>query len=59
MKTRVISEVYVGGMKIRDEYIEDFGDENVFGRVLMYHKRMEKTFPKCKYKLLKTEGVKE
>ena len=59
MKTRVISEVYVGGMKIRDEYIEDFGDENVFGRMLIYHKRMEKTFPKCEYKLLKVERVKE
>lgn len=58
VKLKILSEVNVKGMKIKDEYIQEFDDkENVFGRVLIYHQRMNKVFPNCEYKLLKTKQI--
>jgi len=57
MKMMILSEVNMDGMVIKDEYIEDFGDENVFGKVLKYHERMKKVFPGCEFKLVKTKRV--
>ena len=59
VKVKIFSEVNVDGMKIKDEYVQEFDDnENVFGRVLIYHQRMQKVFPNCEYKLLKTKQIK-
>ena len=58
MKMKITSEVFLDGMRITDEYVQEFDDnENVFGRVLKYHKRMEKVFPKCEYRLIKSKRV--
>ena len=59
MKFKLTSHVDIlGGMK--HEYVHDFPDDsNVFGRMLDYHKHMEQTFPRRKYRLLKAEELKE
>lgn len=53
----ITSEVFVDGIgKMRHEHTQEFAeDSNVFGRVLEYHQYMDKTFPKCEYRLVKAE----
>lgn len=57
MKYKIISEVSIPTVGIcKHEHIQEFDKhENVFGRVLAYHQYMNKTFPKCEYKLIKAE----
>ncbi len=58
MKFRIKSEVMLFGMKFTDEYIHEFPDDsNVFGRVLEYHRRMEKTFPNMPFKLIEAKQL--
>ena len=59
-KFEILSEVYYGDFAIKDRYIETFNkDENTFGRILKYHKRMYKTFPNREFKLISALPVKE
>lgn len=54
MKFRLISEVDIGGMKIKDDYVHEFSDDSiVFDRMYEYHQRMHKVFPGCKFRLIK------
>lgn len=59
MKLKIFSKVNCDGMIINDEYVQEYDDnENVFGRILIYHQRMQKVFPNCDFRLLKTQEVK-
>lgn len=56
VKVKIFSEVDFDGIIIKDEYIQEFeDDENVFGKVLKYHQRMHKVFPNREFKLIKTK----
>lgn len=59
MVFNITSEVMVKGIgKIYHQHTQEFADDsNVFGRVLEYHQYMYKTFPKCKFKLVKIERI--
>ena len=50
----IISEVIVEGIgKMKHQHTQTFADDNnVFGRVLEYHKYMYQTFPRCEFKLI-------
>lgn len=59
MKMKIISKVDLDGMLITDEYVQEFDDkENVFGRILIYHQRMNKVFPNANFRIEKTEIIK-
>lgn len=59
IKVKVISFVNFNGMKIKDEYIQEYDDnENVFGRILLYHQRMQKVFPNCDFELIEAREIK-
>lgn len=55
MRFKLESEVFVEGIgKMKHTHTQTFADDsNVFGRVLEYHQYMYKTFPNCKFKLIK------
>ena len=58
MKFKIESDVFVCGIRMKHKHIQEFADDsNVFGRVLEYHKYMNRTFPKCDYKLIKAKEI--
>lgn len=59
MVFNITSEVMVKGIgKMYCQHTQEFADDsNVFGMVLEYHQYMYKTFPKCKFKLVKIERI--
>lgn len=60
VKYKITSEVNIGGLICRDTYTQEFDDdENVFGRVLIYHQRMYKVFPHREFRLICAEPVKQ
>lgn len=58
MKFKIKSKVNVDGIIVIDEYVQEFDEnENVFGRILIYHKRMQKIFPDCKFDLIQAKRI--
>lgn len=59
MKYRITSEVRVGGIgKVKHIHEQAFSeDENVFGKILEYHKYMRKTFPGCEFELKEVKEI--
>ena len=59
-RLKVTSSVNMFGLICRHEHEMEFeDDENVFGRILKYHKYMEETFPGKEFKLIKTTLIKK
>lgn len=60
MKYEVLSEVIIPSIgTLKHEHTQSFDDDsNVFGRVLEYHKYMYRTFPNCKFRLIKAKPIK-
>lgn len=58
IRMEIKSQVNLMGMKMTDTYIEEFDDdENIFGILLKYHERMNKTFPECEFKVISAEEI--
>lgn len=59
-RLKVTSEVNLCGIICKHENVMEFeDDENVFGRVLKYHKYMRETFPGREWRLVKADRIKE
>ena len=60
MKYRMKSKVMIDGIgTVTHEHTQDFGNtSNVFGRVLEYHRYMQRMFPDCKFELVSAKEVK-
>ncbi len=60
VKWEIVSKVYRAGIEWTDRYVQEFDEnENVFGRVLIYHKRMEKVWNNAPFKLISANPIKE
>lgn len=57
-KFKIISKVKIEGLNIKDEYVQEYNDdENVFGKMLLYHQRMKKIYPNCDFELIKAKRI--
>ena len=55
---KIQSMVMIQGIKTIHEYEQKYDEnENVFGRLCIYHEHMSSLFPNCQYKMIKAVKV--